>query len=97
MMEIDADSDGVGARVLVRDFGAGIQPRSIAVEERTLGLGLPLIATLSRSFNIRGGPDLGLEVEMVFAPATTRTSTRSTTSGPRAPTTPPRPHRRRRC
>ena len=68
LMEIDADSDGVGARVLVRDFGAGIQPRSIAVEERTLGLGLPLIATLSRSFNIRGRADLGLEVEMVFAP-----------------------------
>ena len=57
-MEIDADSDGVGARVLVRDFGGGIQPRSIAVEERTLGLGLPLIATLSRSFSIRGRPDL---------------------------------------
>jgi anti-sigma regulatory factor (Ser/Thr protein kinase) len=69
LMEIDADSDGVGARVLVRDFGAGIQPRSIAVEERTLGLGLPLIATLSKSFNIRGRSDLGLEVEMVFAPS----------------------------
>ena len=69
LMEIDADSDGVGARVLVRDYGAGIQPRSIAVEERTLGLGLPLIATLSRSFNIRGRSDLGLEVEMVFAPS----------------------------
>ena len=68
-MEIEADSDGTGARVLVRDFGGGIQPRSIAVEERTLGLGLPLIATLSRSFDIRGRPGLGLEVEMVFAPS----------------------------
>ncbi len=68
LMEIEADSDGTGARVVVRDFGGGIQPRSIAVEERTLGLGLPLIATLSRSFNIRGRPDFGLEVEMVFAP-----------------------------
>jgi serine/threonine-protein kinase RsbW len=68
LMEIEADSDGTGARVTVRDFGGGIQPRSIAVEERTLGLGLPLIATLSRSFNIRGRPDFGLEVEMVFAP-----------------------------
>ena len=69
LMEVDADSDGTSARVLVRDFGGGIQPRSIAVEERTLGLGLPLIATLSRSFSIRGRPDLGLEVEMVFAPS----------------------------
>jgi anti-sigma regulatory factor (Ser/Thr protein kinase) len=68
LMEVDADSDGTSARVLVRDFGGGIQPRSIAVEERTLGLGLPLIATLSRSFSIRGRPGLGLEVEMVFAP-----------------------------
>ena len=68
LMEVEADSDGTGARVVVRDFGGGIQPRSIAVEERTLGLGLPLIATLSRSFNIRGRPDFGLEVEMVFAP-----------------------------
>jgi serine/threonine-protein kinase RsbW len=67
-VEVEADSDGTGARVLVRDFGGGIQPRPIAVEERTLGLGLPLIATLSRSFQIRGGPGLGLEVEMVFAP-----------------------------
>ncbi len=67
-LEVDADSDGTSARILVRDFGGGIQPRSIAVEERTLGLGLPLIATLSRSFSIRGRPDLGLEVEMVFAP-----------------------------
>ncbi len=69
LMEVEADSDGVGARVVVRDFGGGIQPRSIAVEERTLGLGLPLIATLSRSFSIRGRPELGLEVEMLFAPS----------------------------
>src|SRR4051812_6519686 len=68
-LEVEADSDGIGARVLVRDFGGGIQPRSIAVEERTLGLGLPLIATLSRSFQIRGGPEVGLEVEMDFAPS----------------------------
>jgi anti-sigma regulatory factor (Ser/Thr protein kinase) len=66
LLEIEADSDGAGLRVVVRDFGGGIQPRSIVVEERTLGLGLPLIATLSRSFQIRGGHDLGLEVEMVF-------------------------------
>ena len=67
VLEVEAGPDGVGIRVLVRDFGGGIQPRSIAVEERTLGLGLPLIATLSRSFQIRGAPGFGLEVEMVFA------------------------------
>jgi serine/threonine-protein kinase RsbW len=67
LLEVEAGPDGIGIRVLVRDFGGGIQPRSIALEERTLGLGLPLIATLSRSFQIRGAPGFGLEVEMVFA------------------------------
>jgi serine/threonine-protein kinase RsbW len=67
LLEVEAGANGIGIRVLVRDFGGGIQPRSIAVEERTLGLGLPLIATLSRSFQIRGAPGFGLEVEMVFA------------------------------
>jgi serine/threonine-protein kinase RsbW len=68
LMEVEAGSDGTGVSVLVRDFGGGIQPRSVIVEERTLGLGLPLIATLSRNYEIRGGPGFGLEVTMLFAP-----------------------------
>jgi len=67
IVEIEASSDGEHTDVVVRDFGAGIQPRSFT-EERTLGLGLPLIATLSSRFEIRGGsPDLGLEVDMTFS------------------------------
>ena len=67
IVEIEADSDGEHTDVVVRDFGAGIQPRSFT-EERTLGLGLPLIATLSSRFEIRGGgSDLGLEVDMTFS------------------------------
>jgi serine/threonine-protein kinase RsbW len=67
LVEIEADSDGEYTDVIVRDFGAGIQPRSFT-EERTLGLGLPLIATLSSRFEIRGGgPDLGIEVDMTFS------------------------------
>jgi serine/threonine-protein kinase RsbW len=67
ILEVEADSDGEHTDVLVRDFGAGIQPRAFT-EERTLGLGLPLIATLSSRFEIRGGgPDLGLEVDMSFS------------------------------
>jgi serine/threonine-protein kinase RsbW len=67
LVEVEADSDGEHTDVVVRDFGAGIQPRSFT-EERTLGLGLPLIATLSSRFEIRGGgPDLGIEVDMTFS------------------------------
>ena len=69
MVEVEADSDGEHTDVVVRDFGAGIQPRSFT-EERTLGLGLPLIATLSSRFEIRGGgPDHGIEVDMTFSAA----------------------------
>ena len=38
IVEVEADSDGEHTDVVVRDFGAGIQPRSIT-EERTLGSG----------------------------------------------------------
>ena len=72
LVEIEADSDGEHTDVIVRDFGAGIQPRSFT-EERTLGLGLPLIATLSSRFEIRGGgPELGIEVDMTFSAADAR-------------------------
>ncbi len=54
LLEVDADSDGEYTDVVVRDFGAGIQPRGFT-EDRSLGLGLPLIATLSSRFEIRGG------------------------------------------
>jgi serine/threonine-protein kinase RsbW len=72
LVEVEANSDGEHTDVIVRDFGAGIQPRSFT-EERTLGLGLPLIATLSSKFEIRGGaPDLGIEVDMTFSAADAR-------------------------
>src|SRR5687768_4527979 len=67
LVEVEADSDGEFTDVVVRDFGAGIQPRGFT-EDRSLGLGLPLIATLSSRFEIRGGaPDMGLEVDMTFS------------------------------
>jgi serine/threonine-protein kinase RsbW len=67
LVEVEADSDGEYTDVVVRDFGAGIQPRGFT-EERSLGLGLPLIATLSSRFEIRGGgPDSGIEVDMTFS------------------------------
>jgi len=69
LLEVDADAgDGTAVEVTVRDFGAGLQPVTVLPEQRSLGLGLPLIAALSRSYQIRGGSGSGLEVKMIFTP-----------------------------
>ncbi len=49
--------------VSVRDYGAGIRPLA-DVEHRSLRLGLPLIAALTRSFEVSGAPGQGTEVRM---------------------------------
>lgn len=70
LLEVEADpGDGTAVDVLVRDYGAGLQPTTVPPQERSLGLGLPLIAALSRRFEIRGTERGGLEVHMVFATA----------------------------
>jgi anti-sigma regulatory factor (Ser/Thr protein kinase) len=67
LLEVEADpGDGSAVDVLVRDFGAGLQPTTVPPQERSLGLGLPLIAALSRRFEIRSIERGGLEVHMVF-------------------------------
>jgi anti-sigma regulatory factor (Ser/Thr protein kinase) len=70
LMEVEADAgDGSLVEVVVRDYGAGLQPANVpAAQQRSLGLGLPLIAALSRRFQIRGGAGRGLEVHMLFMP-----------------------------
>jgi serine/threonine-protein kinase RsbW len=68
VMEVEADAtDGSTVDVRVRDYGGGLQPTAVPPEQRSLGLGLPLIAALSRRFEIRGLEDGGLEVHMRFA------------------------------
>jgi anti-sigma regulatory factor (Ser/Thr protein kinase) len=68
LLEVEADpGDGSAVDVLVRDYGAGLQPTTVPPQERSLGLGLPLIAALSRRFEIRSTDSGGLEVHMVFA------------------------------
>jgi anti-sigma regulatory factor (Ser/Thr protein kinase) len=64
--EVEAHPDNAELMVLVRDFGRGISPRA---ESPGLGLGLPLIAALSKTVEIRGGSDgrSGTEVMMAFA------------------------------
>ena len=53
--------------IVVRDHGAGIQPKPARMEPPALGLGLPLIAALSDAFELRGTAGQGTEVRMTFA------------------------------
>ena len=57
--------------IVVRDHGAGIQPRPARSEPPALGLGLPLIAALSDAFELRGSTGMGTEVRMTFSYART--------------------------
>jgi serine/threonine-protein kinase RsbW len=70
LLEVEADpGDGSSVDVVVRDYGAGLQPNTVPPKERSLGLGLPLISALSREYEIRGRQGGGLDVHMVFVAA----------------------------
>jgi anti-sigma regulatory factor (Ser/Thr protein kinase) len=62
-MEVAASVDGGALRVTVRDEGLGIVPRP---DSPGLGLGLPLIATLTESLELGKASDDRTEVTMVF-------------------------------
>jgi serine/threonine-protein kinase RsbW len=67
VLEVDMTADEVGLMIQVRDHGSGIRPQ--VNNERdvpALGLGLPLIAALSDSFELHGSAGQGTEVRMVF-------------------------------
>jgi serine/threonine-protein kinase RsbW len=63
LLEVEAALELGGLTVVVRDFGAGIQPRP-DIDRPSLRIGLTLIAALSRSFEIKGGVDRGTEIRM---------------------------------
>lgn len=65
-LEVNARPSEERLTVTVRDHGSGMQPRTSAPEESSLGLGLPLIAALSDRFEIQGGTGLGIAVTMIF-------------------------------
>jgi serine/threonine-protein kinase RsbW len=67
MLEVELHAGELGLTIVVRDQGAGIQPRPARAEPPALGLGLPLIAALSDSFELRGATGSGTEVRMTFA------------------------------
>jgi anti-sigma regulatory factor (Ser/Thr protein kinase) len=62
-LEVEAWPDTDMLTITVRDYGSGIRPLA-DVEQRSLRLGLPLIAALTRSFQISGEPGRGTEVRM---------------------------------
>jgi serine/threonine-protein kinase RsbW len=66
ILEVDIRSEDIGLTIVVRDHGAGIQPRPARRDVPALGLGLPLIAALSDSFELRGSVGEGTEVRMTF-------------------------------
>ncbi|HEY8002263.1 MAG: ATP-binding protein [Vicinamibacteria bacterium] len=70
VLEVDAWPEDGCLVVSVRDYGAGVRPLA-DVEHRSLRLGLPLIAALTRSFEVSGSPGHGTEVRMKipFAPS----------------------------
>ncbi len=64
-MEVEARPVGRSLSVVVRDHGRGIVPRA---DSPGLGLGLPMIASLSDSVEIRGDTAAGdTEIIMTFA------------------------------
>jgi serine/threonine-protein kinase RsbW len=65
-MRITAAADDESVSVTVSDRGTGFQPRA-SEGGPTLGLGLPLIASLSNSFEIRGGAGGGTSTNVRFA------------------------------
>jgi serine/threonine-protein kinase RsbW len=66
ILEVDIRTDEAGLTIIVRDHGAGIQPRPTRRDVPALGLGLPLIAALSDAFELRGSAGEGTEVRMTF-------------------------------
>lgn len=67
MLEVEMSADDVGLTIRVRDHGRGIQPQvKQSREVPALGLGLPLIAALSDTFELQGAVGEGTEVRMTF-------------------------------
>jgi serine/threonine-protein kinase RsbW len=62
---VSAISSSEAVEVTVADRGRGFQPQASA-QENSLGLGLPLIASLSDSFEIRGGSGAGTRIKIRF-------------------------------
>jgi anti-sigma regulatory factor (Ser/Thr protein kinase) len=66
-LEVTAAAGDERIEIAVRDYGHGFEPRPNPSGEASLGIGLPLIASLSDSFEIRGGAGEGTRTTIHFA------------------------------
>jgi anti-sigma regulatory factor (Ser/Thr protein kinase) len=67
-MEVLAGVDDGSFEIVVRDFGHGFRPRVDPMGgDRSLRLGLPLIATLASAFELHGNPGGGTELRISLA------------------------------
>jgi serine/threonine-protein kinase RsbW len=66
-MIISAGADDSTVAITVSDLGRGFRPRASEDDVATLGIGLPLIASLSDSFEITGGAGVGTSTVARFA------------------------------
>jgi serine/threonine-protein kinase RsbW len=67
LLEVDMMADESALTIRVCDHGSGIQPHpQPARDVPALGLGLPLIAALTDSFELQGSAGRGTEVRMTF-------------------------------
>lgn len=83
-LEVDASRDEHGLVVRVCDHGGGIRPRAEA-ERQSLRMGLPLIAALSDTFGISGGPGQGTVVTMCIGLSTNGSEPRLEAAPPAPP------------
>jgi anti-sigma regulatory factor (Ser/Thr protein kinase) len=65
-LEVTAEAEDGEVAVVVADRGQGFEPRPSPAGEASLGLGLPLIAALSDSFEISGGAGEGTRTTIRF-------------------------------
>jgi len=67
VLEVELSAGDSGLTISVRDHGSGIRPHGERRGEApALGLGLPLIAALSDSYELQGTAGRGTEVRMTF-------------------------------
>jgi serine/threonine-protein kinase RsbW len=66
-IEVTAVAGEEAVEVVIADRGKGFKPRADSSAEPSLGIGLPLIASLSDSFEIRGGAGEGTRTTVRFA------------------------------